>query len=114
MAIIPDDHATYLQKRPFAFGCSTNVFPADELEALAEYGNWLEALANGIIQPLTPEQEQFLRVDREEMEPTTLAERAWLRLKYRREFERQQEAAPPREPPEDYGIIEWDKEKCWW
>ena len=37
-----------------------------------------------------------------------------LRLKGRREFERDQQAAPPPEQSEDYGIIEWDKEKCWW
>ena len=57
---------------------------------------------------------RFLRVDREEIEPTNVSERAWLRLKGRREFEKEQEAAPPPEPPQDYGIIEWDKEKCWW
>jgi len=56
----------------------------------------------------------FLQVDREEAEPETIEERAWLRLKGRREFEREQQAAPPPEQSEDYGIIEWDKEKCWW
>jgi uncharacterized protein YifE (UPF0438 family) len=74
----------------------------------------LEALAAGRILPTTPEHEHFLQVDREEAEPTTIDERAWLRLKYRREFEHEQEAAPPPLPPKDYGIIEWDKEKCWW
>ena len=108
------DHDTYLKKRPFAFGCSTHIFPADELHALEEFGNWMEALASGTIKPLTAEHKRFLRVDREEAEPRTLAERAWMRLKGRREFEREEAAAPPPEPPVDYGIIEWDKEKCWW
>ena len=111
MATPPPDHLAYLQRRPFAFGCSTAIFPTDELEALSEYGNWLEALATGAIQPVTPEHEHFLRVDREETEPTTVCERAWLRLKGRREYEREQNAP---ELPEDYGIIEWDKERCWW
>jgi uncharacterized protein YifE (UPF0438 family) len=110
----PPDHLMYLQRRPFVFGCSTEVFPSEEIAALAEYGNWLQALAEGKIQPVTREQKHFLRVDREEMEPTTLHERAWMRLKGRREFEHEQQIAPPPEPPEDYGIIEWDKEKCWW
>jgi uncharacterized protein YifE (UPF0438 family) len=114
MATVPKDHETYLKKRPFAFGCATNIFPPDELDALVEYGNWIEALATGTIQPLTPEHERFLRVHREETEPTSVAERAWVRLKGRREFESEVAAAPPPEPPEDYGIIEWDKEKCWW
>src|SRR5207247_6669822 len=111
---VPKEHETFLQKRPFAFGCATHIFPADELQILAEEGNWMEALASGTIQPLSPVHKRFLRVDREEAEPQSVAERAWVRLKGRREFEREQAAAPPPEPPVDYGIIEWDKEKCWW
>ena len=56
----------------------------------------------------------FLQVECEEAEPETVEERAWLRLKGRREFEREQQAAPPPEQSEEYAIIEWDKEKCWW
>lgn len=114
MATIPDDHRVYLQRRPFVFGCSTAIFPPEELDALVEYGNWLEALATSLIQPVTPEQEHFLAVDREEAEPTTLHERAWLRLKGRREYELEQKIAPPSGPPPDYGIKEWDADRCWW
>jgi uncharacterized protein YifE (UPF0438 family) len=111
----PPDHLEYLERRPFAFNCSTAVFPPDELEALREYGNWLEALAAGAIRPVTPEQEHFLKVDRDEAEPETVCERAWVRLKGRREYEREEEghAAPP-PPPETYGIKEWDEDRCWW
>lgn len=63
---LPPEHLTYLQQRPFAFGCSTEVFPFEELKALADYGNLLEALATGRIQPVTQEQLHFLVVDREE------------------------------------------------
>ena len=114
MPEVPADHLTYLRRRPFAFGCSTAVFPPDELEALSESGNWLEALASGAIRPVTPEQEHFLKVDREEAEPQTLLERAWVRLKGRREFEREQENAPPPPPPVDYGMVEFDADRCWW
>lgn len=108
----PADHLVYLQRRPFAFRCSTDIFPPDELHALAEYGNWLEALAAGTIQPVTADQRHFLKVDRDEAEPRTLCERAWVRLKGRREFE--QDTGKPHDPPEDYGIVEWDQERCWW
>ena len=114
---VPPDHLEYLQRRPFVFGCSAAVFPADELEALSESGNWLEALATGAIEPVTPEQEHFLKVDREEAEPETVAERAWVRLKGRRQYEIEEQITPPPAPPgpvENYGIVEWDADRCWW
>lgn len=97
---------------PFVFGCSTNVFPADEIDALTRHGRVFEQLASGQLPPGTPEQEHFLRVDRDEAEAETVLERAWLRLKARREYEA--EVPPPPLPTVDYGIIEWDHEKCWW
>ncbi len=114
MSKVPADHLPHLDRRPFVYGCSLAVFPKDEIDALAQYGNWLEALATGLIQPTTAEQKHFLKVAREEAEPRTVCERAWLRLQGRREYEREEQIAPPPEPREDYGIIEWDKEKCWW
>lgn len=110
----PADHLPHLFRRPFAFRCSTSIFPPDEIEALAEYGNWLEALASGAIQPVSAEQQHFLQVDRDEAEPTTLCERAWVRLKGRREYEQEEKQAEPLPPPEDYGIVEWDRDRCWW
>ena len=54
-------------------------------------------------------------MDRDEADPKTLLERAWVRLKGRREFEAegQQNAAPPPKP-EDYGMVEFDADRCWW
>ena len=114
MPKVPPDHLAHLKRRPFAFRCSIAVFPADELQALEEYGNWLDALASGAIQPVTKEQKHFLKVDREEAEPKTVCERAWMRLKGRREYEREQQIAPPQPPAEDYGMVEWDADRCWW
>ena len=113
MSKVPEEHLIHLQRRPFAFRCSTEIFPAEELEALATYGNWLEALAAGAIQPLTAEQEHFLLVDRDEAEPATVCERAWARLKGRREYEQEQQPTSA-EPQEDYGMVEWDADRCWW
>jgi uncharacterized protein YifE (UPF0438 family) len=110
----PADHLEYLKRRPFVFGCSTAIFPKAELDALTEFGNWLEALANGAIQPVTPAQEHFLKVDRGEAEPTTISEHAWDRLKGRREYEQEQHTAALLPAPEEYGIVEWDADRCWW
>jgi uncharacterized protein YifE (UPF0438 family) len=101
-------------RRPFVFGCSTAVFPPDELAVLSEHGNRLEALAAGTVRPATPEDEHFLLVDRDEADPETVAERAWVRLKGRREFEQADQTAAPPEPTPDYGMIEFDADRCWW
>ena len=61
-----------------------------------------------------PGEEHFLKVDREEAEPETVAERAWVRLKGRREYELEAQITPPPVPAENYGIVEWDADRCWW
>src|SRR5580658_8060898 len=103
MSKISPDQGDPRERPPFRFGCSTDIFPIEEFAALTERGDWMEALVAGRIAPTTPEHEHFLRVDREEAEPTNVDERAWARLKGRREFERERDNAPPRPPPEDYG-----------
>lgn len=108
----PEDHLVHLRRRSFDFGCSTTIFPAEEFDVLLRYGNWMDALAAGEIQPVTPAQEHFRKVDREEAESETVFERAWLRLKGRRKFERGQRMTPPA-PPEDYGIVDWDEDRWW-
>lgn len=113
-ATIPADHLVYLKRRPFDPRCYTSIFPAEELKALEDFGNWMDALASGAIKPVSEEQEHFLAVDREEAEPKTVMERAWVRLKGRREYEREQSELPPAEPEAKYDIVEFDKEKCWW
>src|SRR5262245_23087532 len=99
---------------PFEFGCSTSIFPAEELKALVEHGARLEALSSGSARPASAADERFLKVERGDAEPATLLERAWVRLKGRREYEQEQKAAAPRLDPEDYGIAEWDEDRCWW
>jgi hypothetical protein len=98
----------------FAFGCSTAVFPPEEIAALTEAGPRFEALASGADRPATPDQEHFLRVDRGEADPVTTAERAWVRRTARLDFERGDRAKPPPDPPTDYGIVEFDADRCWW
>ena len=114
MSHIPPANRKQPDRPPFHFGCSTDIFPIEELSVLTQHGHELEALAAGAIAATTPAHKHFLQVDREEAEPLTIEEHAWVRLKGRREFEREQQATPPPEQSEDYGIIEWDKEKCWW
>jgi uncharacterized protein YifE (UPF0438 family) len=103
-----------LSQQPFVFGCSTAVFTAEEIAVLTELGTLLESLASGAVPPTTLEHEHFLKVDRDEADPETVAERAWVRLKGRREFEQGDRVKPPPEPPKDYGMVEFDADRCWW
>jgi uncharacterized protein YifE (UPF0438 family) len=98
----------------FVFGCSTAVFPAEEIAALTEVGLLLEGLASGTVRPATPDQEHFLKVDRGEADPLTVAERAWVRRKARLDFERGDRVKSPQEKPTDYGMVEFDADRCWW
>jgi len=108
---LPAAQRNYL-RRPFEFGCSTAAFPPDELAALAESGALLEALAAGEVKPATADQKHFLKVDRGEAEPETTLELAWERLKARREYEHGQTTAAA--PAEDYDMLEFDADRCWW
>ncbi len=100
--------------QPFVFGCDVTVFPPEELAALERYGPRFEALACGSAHPSTDEEKRFLKVHREESKPKTVAERAWLRLKARREFEQEERQTPPPAPQENYDMVEFDADRCWW
>lgn len=114
MTRLPPAHRRYLSMGPFNFGCSTAVFPDEEIRAIAEQGHLLEALAAGKVPPVNAEQRHFLKVDRDEAEPRTLLERAWLRLKGRREFEQDERVPKVSRTADDYGMIEFDEDRCWW
>ena len=114
MAKSKSTHTPTQDARPFAFGCDVSVFPANEIAALEKHGARFEALASGAAKPATAEEKRFLRVDREEEAPKSVAERAWLRLKARREFEREQKGSAPPAPAENYGMVEFDADRCWW
>ncbi len=48
---------------------------------LARYGYWLEALASGALAPITPEQQQFVRVARGDAEPQSAFEVVWVKCR---------------------------------
>jgi uncharacterized protein YifE (UPF0438 family) len=76
------DHKAFLDRRDFAI--PPGDFTPAERSLLAKYGRWLEALAAGALTPLTPTQEQFVRVARGEGEPATEYEIAWMKVAHHR------------------------------
>jgi hypothetical protein len=72
------DHATFLSQQDFVVPATT---PLDEHERslLLRYGRWLEALASGSLEAVTPEQKQFVRVVQGGALPSTEFERVWVK-----------------------------------
>jgi hypothetical protein len=95
----PAEHLTYLRQKGYTPRCPS-AFTEEETAILARYGHWLEALATGLIQPASAEQEHFLRVAHGEEQPETPFERIWHKLR-----SHQGEAAPS-PPPASPGAAE--------
>lgn len=79
---LPSDHKSFLDRRDFAI--PPGDYTSSERTMLAKYGRWLEALATGAIEPLTPTQEHFVSVVRGEADPATEFEHAWLKVAHHR------------------------------
>jgi uncharacterized protein YifE (UPF0438 family) len=74
---LPPDHTALLRQQDFVVPTDWSLSDGDR-RVLLQYGRWLDALASGKIEPLTPEQEHFVRVARGGEAPATDFERAWI------------------------------------
>jgi uncharacterized protein YifE (UPF0438 family) len=72
----PKTHKKYLNMRDFEIRCA-DIFDSQEREIIHRYGHWLAALTSGEIEPVTPEQERFVRVMKGELKPETVFELVW-------------------------------------
>jgi uncharacterized protein YifE (UPF0438 family) len=85
---IPPDHKALLEATDYPLGVQTmSVFSDEELALLRRYGWWLSSLAAGHIQPHTDSDRRFVDVCHGKAKAETLAERAWIKLMMRREYE---------------------------
>jgi uncharacterized protein YifE (UPF0438 family) len=78
------EHSAYLGRTDYTLDENAKL-GLEEAALLRRYGHWMEALASGRIQPITPEQAHFVEVAHGEAEPRTDFERAWASLSQRRE-----------------------------
>lgn len=75
-----DQHRVFLKRKNFdLFDIPMEQFTAEEWSFLREHGNWLEALDLGLISPITELQSNFIEVVSEIREPSTFAERLWIK-----------------------------------
>ena len=108
---IPKEHKDYLRRKDYQ-PCCEDIFSRSEFSILQRYGYWLEALASGDIKPLTTDQERFIRVCKNECEPTTEFEIAWYKLKERQKYEANSQSKPHydhTDPSEN-----WFPRSEWW
>jgi uncharacterized protein YifE (UPF0438 family) len=77
-------HRSYLQMR-FELDVDGAAISAAEIKLLAKYGNWLKALENGELPPITPEQKRFHDVIAKKVPPSNVIEAAWLNYKRRKQ-----------------------------
>ena len=95
-------HHEFLRKTRFFVpdSVSQKVTPV-QLALLVRYGHWLDALAKGILTPITAEQEHFVRAAAGRTEPVTDSEVAW--VAYRPPGSYQRPRAPAPDDFEDVG-----------
>jgi hypothetical protein len=80
---MPIDHAALLRQHDFVVPAGSGL-DESERRLLLRYGRWLDALSSGLLQPLTPEQEHFVRVAHGTDAPGTEFERAWVKFEQSR------------------------------
>ncbi len=76
---IPTEHTKLIHRTGFPVPVTT-ALDGQERGLLTRYGYWLEALASGAIAPITPDQQQFVRVACGDAEPRSAFEVAWVKF----------------------------------
>ncbi len=81
-------HIAYIEEKgKFHIDCSRNIFSAEEISILEKYGHWFHALSNGILEPVTDMQREFIMVANEQKTPITPAEISWHKYNGRKRIE---------------------------
>lgn len=84
---IPHSHRQYARQRDFQPRCSLSIFTSDEIDYLVRWGHWMQALAEGLIEPVTDAQRRFVEVASDRAESSTAPESLWWRYQERRRLE---------------------------
>jgi uncharacterized protein YifE (UPF0438 family) len=81
-------HLEFINKKePFKLRCKTMIFSDDQIELLEKYGHWFQALTDGVLEPITDLQKEFVKVARKEKMPVSPFEWAWFKYLGRLEWE---------------------------
>jgi Uncharacterized protein conserved in bacteria len=78
-------HINFINKK-FSITCH-NIFTKDEEDILIQYGEWMSALENEILKPITIAQKHFVDVCKNNTQPETKYEKIWIKYKRRMQWE---------------------------
>jgi len=79
---VPEEHLIYLKRSPLPVEAPLFIFTHREQAVLESKGQWLKALAEGNITPLTPAQKRFVAVSKGVLKAETAYEKLWRRYQY--------------------------------
>jgi len=89
-----ESHLAYLRKMGnFKIDCCTDNLKSEEISIIEKYGNWFLALINEKLMPITMAQEDFIRVSKGELPPSSIYEISW--SKYQRTKESENKPGDP-------------------
>lgn len=75
-------HGSYL------LDCSREVFNNEQINIIKRYGHWFKALVDGILEPFTQSQRDFVEVMKGNRDPISVEEKTWLLYIQRKEYEK--------------------------
>lgn len=79
---VPAEHLHYLQLSPLTIHAPLFTFTNREREVLESKGQWLKALAEKNIAPLTPAQERFAQVSNGQLRAISSYEKLWIKYQH--------------------------------
>jgi len=83
------EHIDYIKsKGRFSVDGFEGILSPDEREALEHYGYWFQALADGILEPITEMQKRFIAVAHKEEDPFSIEEKAWFKYQGRKNLKK--------------------------
>ena len=83
------EHLAYLKKcGPYEMDCSCEIFNNDQINLIRQFGHWFKALVEGVLEPYTQSQRNFIDVMKGDSDPVSFEEQTWFLYMKRKEYEK--------------------------
>lgn len=89
LAFLQKEHLIYLKdKGPYLIDCSREIFNNEQLNIIKRFGHWFHALVDGVLEPFTQSQRDFIVVMKGNSDPISVEEQTWFLYLRRKEYEK--------------------------